>query len=60
MSANAQMVCDTLDEAGRTVVFVFLVAGGVVAAVVTAALFLGYAIRRTVRLLIRRHAEGRF
>lgn len=59
MSANVQMVCDALDECGRTVVFVFLVAGGITLIVCTGALFLGLAIRYTVRRLVQRFAERR-
>lgn len=52
------MLCDVIDSAGREVLWAFLISGGIVLASVTAALFIGLAIRRTIRYLWHRMAEG--
>lgn len=59
MNPNLQMLGDAIDECGRTLVFLFLVLSGITVVVTTLALFLGLAIRRTVRTLVRRFAERR-
>jgi len=55
---QVMMLCDAIDSAGREVFWAFLIAGGIVLASVTAALFIGLAIRRTIRYLWHRMAEG--
>jgi len=56
--ALVQMLCDAIDDLGCTVLWSFLVAGGMVLIGLTTALFIGLAIRRTIRYLWRRMAEG--
>jgi hypothetical protein len=57
--ATLMMWGDAIDEAGRFVLFAVLLAFVIVGGGLTAALFLGLAIRRAGRIMIRRFASGK-
>lgn len=57
--ATIMQICDGIDDAGRvlgSIAVALLIATGVI---VTGALFLGLAIRYTVRSIVRRFASGK-
>lgn len=57
--ATVMQICDAIDDAGRTLgsIAVALLIATVV--IVTGALFLGLAIRYTIRSIVRRFASGK-
>ena len=57
--ATVMMACDAIDEGGRLVLFAVLLAFVLVVGGLTGALFLGLAIRYSVRSIVRAFAERR-
>jgi hypothetical protein len=57
--ATAQMWCDGIDDAGRTLGSIAVALLVATTLVVTGALFLGLAIRYSVRTIVRRFVAGK-
>ena len=57
-SETVMMLCDAADQIGHFVLWLFLMLAGAAAAVLLVAFTIGIAIRRTIRYIWRRMAQG--
>ena len=55
---QVMMLCDAIDNAAHFLLFCFVFLAALTVVCLVAALFIGLAIRRTIRYLWRRMAEG--